>query len=601
MQDDVENVREKIDIVETIRQYTKLTQTGKNFKGVCPFHAEKTPSFFVRPDKGMYYCFGCQRGGDVYSFVMEKENLSFSEALELLARRAGITLQKTSDPARGQKKERLLRLLADAADYFQANVQKQEGRVAFEYLQSREISSTSIHTFGLGYALDSWDAGCTYFLKKGYAQVEIIDSGLAVPSNRSRIGMYDRFRDRLMFPVWDHMGRVVGFSGRTLKKDEQAKYINTPETILFKKGSLLYGYDKAQEVIQKKGYAILVEGNVDVISLHQNGLTQVVAPLGTGLTVEQLKLLKRICARIMVVFDMDEAGRMASERAAREAASEGFEIKIVQLTQGKDPDEAVRKDPSALRNDLVHAMSAFDYFLTRARYLYPGVSAYDAKKVAEYVFEFVHALSDSVVQNQYLEMLARELSVSLTALLKDFTLWKQSQQATSANSTATSTSLPNFEKPVSRQERIEEYMIALVGNVSDDVLKKKEIHNHLSTAHPDIFTQSDLRILFEHIQDALLKDPDSLTSSIQSVPEDLQERMHKIILYDFGDVLRDDSSAAHELTQTLSHLEESYFRRRIKELTRIKEKLPEGSEEIQHIHEEIRMHTRQLREMKKVQ
>ncbi len=601
MQDDVENVREKIDIVETIRQYTKLTQTGKNFKGICPFHAEKTPSFFVRPDKGMYYCFGCQRGGDVYSFVMEKENLSFGEALELLARRAGITLQKTSDPARGQKKERLLRLLADAADYFQANVQKQEGRIAYEYLQSREVSSTSVQAFGLGYALDSWDAGCTYFLKKGYAQVEIIDSGLAVPSNRSRIGMYDRFRDRVMFPVSDHMGRVVGFSGRTLKKDEQAKYINTPETILFKKGSLLYGYDKAQEVIQKKGYAVLVEGNVDVISLHQNGLTQVVAPLGTGLTVEQLKLLKRICTRIMVVFDMDEAGRMASERAAREAASEGFEIKIVQLTHGKDPDEAVRKDPSAFRNDLVHAMSAFDYFLKRARQLHPGSSAYDAKKVAEHVFEFVHALSDSVVQNQYLEMLSRELSVPLTALLKDFTLWKQSQQATSANITATSTSLPNFEKPVSRQERIEEYMIALLGNVSDEVLKKTEIQNSLSTAHPDVFTQPDLRAIFEHIQDALRKSPDSLTSSIQSLPEDLQERMHKIIMYDFGDVLRDDSSAAHELVQTLSHLEESYFRRRIKELTRIKEQLPEGSEEIQQIHEEIRMHTRQLREMKIIQ
>jgi len=251
MQDDIELVREKVDLVELVRQYTPLTQTGRNFKGLCPFHTEKTPSFFVRPDKGMYYCFGCQRGGDLYTFVMEKENITFGEALELLAKRAGVTLTQTRDASRGQKKERILHVLSAANEFFRQQLSTSEGAKAREYLLARGLTEATITAFQLGYAPDSWDATSTYLLKNGYRQEEIIDAGLAIVSSKSRAGAYDRFRGRVMFPIIDHLGRIVGFSGRTLESSEQAKYINSPETVVFSKGSVLYGYDKAHETARK--------------------------------------------------------------------------------------------------------------------------------------------------------------------------------------------------------------------------------------------------------------------------------------------------------------------------------------------------------------
>lgn len=595
MQDDIELVREKVDLVELVRQYTPLTQTGRNFKGLCPFHTEKTPSFFVRPDKGMYYCFGCQRGGDLYTFVMEKENITFGEALELLAKRAGVTLTQTRDASRGQKKERILHVLSAANEFFRQQLSTSEGAKAREYLLARGLTEATITAFQLGYAPDSWDATSTYLLKNGYRQEEIIDAGLAIVSSKSRAGAYDRFRGRVMFPIIDHLGRIVGFSGRTLESSEQAKYINSPETVVFSKGSVLYGYDKAHETARKKDYTILVEGNLDVISLHQAGITNVVAPLGTGFTSQQLKLLARVSPRLMIVFDADDAGVLAAQRAAIEAATEGFEVKVATLRSGKDPDEAVKSNFEQFKRDLADAQSAFIFFLIRARKQFPGQSSYDFKQVAQYVFPFIQAISDNTVREQTLEQLSRELSLTFVALEKDYATWTQ-QTMTKHTGSTPSGSAQEKEQPLSRQERMEEYMLSLLYNVPERVLSDQTLRQRL-TAFPHVaFTQERYRNMFEKIVHAIQNGNFNLTDTIQSTAEEMQQTTKSLLLRDFGALLDTDELALRELTKTIRLLEEAYFRRRIRDLSRKKDSLVEGSEEITAINEEIRAMTQQLRE-----
>jgi len=594
MQDDIELVREKTDLVEFIKQYTPLTQTGQNFKGLCPFHTEKTPSFFVRPDRGMFYCFGCQRGGDLYSFAMEKENITFGEALELLAKRAGITLTHSGDPTRGQKKERILQTLTSANDFFQKQLHSDEGKRGYQYLLERGLTESTIATFQLGYAPDSWDATSAYLSKNGYRQEELINAGLAIASSKSRAGAYDRFRGRVMFPIIDHLGRIVGFSGRSLATTEQAKYINSPETIVFSKGSILYGYDKAHEVARKKNYTVLVEGNLDVIALHQSGVTNTVAPLGTGFTPQQLKLLARVSPRLMIVFDADDAGKIAAERAAIEAAAEGFEVKVVTLSSGKDPDEAVKNNFALFKKDLTNAQPAFMFFLSRARQQFPGQSSYDLKQVAAYVFPFIQKTSDNAIKEQLLEQLSRELSLSLPALKKDFEAWQQHPKAPSTPQIIKPKNLR--EQPLSRQERMEEYAISLLFNVSEGVLSEQTLQQRLNAIPPHAFTQDIYKDLFMKIVEKVQTGDLNLTDTIQSTAEELQHITQTLLLRDFGATLDTNNLALEELMKTLRLLEEAYFRRQIRDLSRKKDTLTQGSEEIQSINEEIRTLTQRLRE-----
>lgn len=596
MQDDIELVREKTDLVEFIRQYTPLTQTGQNFKGLCPFHTEKTPSFFVRPDRGMFYCFGCQRGGDLYSFAMEKENITFGETLELLAKRAGVTLTHSGDPSRGQKKDRVLQILASANDFFQKQLSSNEGKKGHQYLLERGLSEATITLFQLGYAPDSWDATSTYLSKNGYRQEELIDAGLAIASSKSRAGAYDRFRGRIMFPITDHLGRIVGFSGRALATTEQAKYINSPETIVFSKGSILYGYDKAHDIARKKNYTVLVEGNLDVIALHQAGITNSVAPLGTGFTSQQLKLLARVSPRLMIVFDADDAGKMAAERAAIEAAAKGFEVKVVSLSSGKDPDEAIKNDFTQFKKDLANARPAFTFFLDRARRQFPGQSSYDLKQVAAYIFPFIQAIADNAIREQSLEQLSRELSLSLPALKKDFEIWEHQPKAPNTAQTQITESNNRKEQPLSRQERIEEYVISLLFNVSEGVLSEQALLQRLSSFPPHAFTQDNYRSLFTSIVEKIQNGNLNLTDTIQSTAEESQQLTQKLLLRDFGEILNTNELALRELMKTLRLQEEAYFRRQIRDLSRKKDTLAEGSKEIQSINEEMRALTQRLRE-----
>ncbi len=345
---DIEEVRERTDIVQLISEYVPLKKSGREFRGPCPFHAEKDPSFYVNPAKGVYFCFGCKASGGVFNFLMQIEGLSFNEAVEKLADRIGYRLTYESltpeeEKARSEK-DRLFDLLKTAAEYYSHILREsEEGKQALNYLESRKISPEIIKDFMLGFAPAGWSNLSEFLLKKGYREKEIITAGLARP--RSRItggesGIYDIFRKRIIFPIFDHRGRVIAFGGRRLDESashEEPKYINSPETPIYQKSRVLYGFYQARKSIQGKGEVIIVEGYTDLLALYRAGITWAVATLGTALTEYHFSLLGKFCDRVYLAFDADRAGNEAARRPVDFWERFRIETFVVSLPEGEDP------------------------------------------------------------------------------------------------------------------------------------------------------------------------------------------------------------------------------------------------------------------------
>ena len=329
------------DIVDVVGSYVQLTRKGSNLFGLCPFHSEKTGSFSVSPDKQIYYCFGCKRGGGVINFIMEEENLSFPDAVRFLAKRAGMEVpEETGDREAGRRRQRLLDLNRDAARFYYQMLQQPEGRAVQEYLDRRQIRRATAVNFGLGASLDAWDALILAMTKKGYTKSELLEAGLAV-QNRSG-GLYDKFRNRLMFPVIDTRGDVVAFGGRVLDKSEP-KYMNSQETPVYSKRRVLYGLNLAKK--SKRPNIILCEGNIDVVTLHQAGFDNAVASMGTALTVEQTRLLSRFTKELVLCYDNDNAGKITTDRALEILNNSEFSVKVLQLPRRRTEDgELVKQD-----------------------------------------------------------------------------------------------------------------------------------------------------------------------------------------------------------------------------------------------------------------
>jgi len=329
-------------IEDVVGQYVTLKRSGSNLFGLCPFHGEKTASFSVSPDKGICYCFGCHKGGGVINFTMEIEGLSYPDAVRSLAKRAGMEVPEDERyESRYRQQERLWALHKDAARFFHAQLYAPVGKQALDYALGRGMSQSILTAFGVGYAPDSWDAMVKAMLSKGYTQQELIASGLVTQSQKNN-NIFDRFRDRLMFPVIDVRGNVIAFSGRTLKKDDNiAKYLNSPETLIFNKRKNLFGLNLAKKT--KEECLILVEGNVDVVALHQYGFDNAVASLGTSLTEEQAVLMSRYTQQIILLYDGDKAGQNAAQRAIPILEKVGLQVKVLQLRDAKDPDEFLKQ------------------------------------------------------------------------------------------------------------------------------------------------------------------------------------------------------------------------------------------------------------------
>lgn len=368
---------ERNDIVDVVSGYVRLgKRSGANMFGLCPFHSEKTPSFSVSPDKQIYHCFGCGKGGGVINFVMEIENLSFPEAVEFLAKRAGMPLPEETNDRESRKRARMLALNKDAARFFYEQLSTPLGQEAIRYMNHRQIAPVTARRFGLGCAPDTWDSLRKAMEAKGYSGEELFAAGLVRRGKAG--GFYDTFRNRLMFPVIDVRGNVIGFSGRILG-DGEPKYMNSPETLVFNKSRNLFALNLAKK--SKNGYIILSEGNIDVVSLHQAGFDSAVASLGTSLTAEQARLISRYTNQVIIAYDSDGAGLKAAQRGIGILEQLDVKVKVLRMTGAKDPDEFIKRNGAeAFRNLLEGSENQVDYRLRLVRDKY-DLSA-DEQKVA---------------------------------------------------------------------------------------------------------------------------------------------------------------------------------------------------------------------------
>ena len=412
----ISEVAERNDIAEVVSEYVKLgKRSGSNLFGLCPFHNEKTPSFSVSPDKQIYHCFGCGKGGGVISFIMEIEGLTYPEAVEFLARRAGMALpqQETDDSSR--LRARLYALNKDAARFFHETLRAPGGEKARQYLAQRQITSATATSFGLGYAPESWDALKKAMLEKGYTDQELFSADL-IRKGKSG-GSYDTFRNRLVFPVIDVRGNVTGFSGRIIG-DGEPKYLNTKETPVYNKGRLLFGLNLAKK--SKSGYILLVEGNVDVVSLHQAGFDSAVAALGTALTNEQAQLISRYTGEVILAYDSDGAGLKASQRSIDILEKLDVKVRVLRWEGAKDPDEYIKKyGPGAFRNLIEKSESQIDYRLKNIR------SRYDLsipEQKVDYLHEatrLVAGFPGAVERQVYAARIAELAGISAEAVQKE--------------------------------------------------------------------------------------------------------------------------------------------------------------------------------------
>ena len=415
MTDSVEKIKERLGIAEVVGGYLKLEKAGKNLKARCPFHNEKTPSFFVSPERGSYYCFGCGAKGDIFSFVEQFEGLDFKGALKLLADRAGVKLEydrgSFSDGKAGR--EKIFQILEEATGYFETNLKSNDE--AINYLQKRGLAEKTCVVFRLGYAPDEWRLLLTHLKNKKFAESDLEKAGL-IKKSETGGNYYDRFRGRIIFPIADSAGRIVGFSGRILKgKPEDAKYLNSPETELFVKSRILYGLDKAKAEIRRRDFAVLVEGQMDLLMSHQAGVANAVASSGTALTDEHINLLKRFSNRLLLVFDPDEAGFKAALRGAGLALTRGLEVKVAVLPKGLDPADLILRNPADWKDALKNAIFLIDFLL--AKILNKGYDKRQlAKAVEKEVLPYIASLKSRIEQSHYISEIADKANIKEEAL-----------------------------------------------------------------------------------------------------------------------------------------------------------------------------------------
>lgn len=451
MSDTVQEIKDKLSIVDVVGGYVKLTKAGKYHKGLCPFHKEKSPSFMVSPDRGFYHCFGCGKGGDIFSFIQDIENLDFKGALRLLAQKAGVTIayeHRTST----DEKEKLFAVLQAAEAWYVAEREKNSAVCA--YLGERGLAPDTVERFRVGYAPNEWRALSDELIRQGYTDTLLEDAGLTKKPDEGGKGKkpYDRLRGRIMFPIRDISGRTVGFSGRIFEDNPekpQAKYINSPETKVFHKSRLLYGLDMAREGIRKYGFAMLVEGQIDLLMAHQSGYTNAVALSGTSFTDAHAALIKRHTDNLLIAFDGDAAGIAAAGRAAALALKAGLNTKIARLPAGQDPADVMQHDAAAFKHVVREATHVVDFYLRHVR-----EAGHDARtfklEASRVVLPFVGMIQNAIDREHFVERVAESLQVSVDAVQKELmkinTLGRERVQTSPAFSQADTRNSSGVEK-----------------------------------------------------------------------------------------------------------------------------------------------------------
>ncbi|MBH41483.1 MAG: DNA primase [Candidatus Magasanikbacteria bacterium] len=434
---DTQRIKDAIDIVDFIGEYIQLKSAGSSHKGLCPFHNESTPSFMVSKDRQAWYCFGCAKGGDIFTFLQDIEGMEFVEALKHLASRAGIEIEFKQSKINANKKNRLRDIHKEAARFFHNVLLKMDvSKEAREYLHKRGLTENTIETWQIGYIPEQWDLLTKYLLKKGHSIDDLIASGLTIKkdgaNSSSGRGFYDRFRGRILFPICDAHGHVSGFTGRLLKEGDGkgGKYINTPQTELFDKSRLIFGLHVAKQAIKKNNLAVIVEGQTDVISSHQAGLTHVVASSGTALTEEQVVLLKRYTKNIAMAFDADEAGQKAAKRGIDIAIEHGLNVRVIRIPEGagKDPDECIAKDKNVWIQAVDQAQDVMNWYVDKAFFGKDITNPKDKQYIANELIPEIRRIPFAIERDHWLKEVSFRLGIESAVLREEMTLSKEKKQ-----------------------------------------------------------------------------------------------------------------------------------------------------------------------------
>ncbi|MEK7149084.1 MAG: DNA primase [Patescibacteria group bacterium] len=417
-----EDIKHRLDIVDVVQSYIKLEKAGINYRARCPFHQEKSPSFFVSPTRQTWRCFGCQKGGDHFSFVEEIEHVDFPEALKILADRAGIQL-KREDPKLVSERVRFYAIMEEGAKFFEANLHRENPNRAtpmMQYLLDRGLREETMKKFRIGFAPDSWDALLSHLVKMGYREADIEKVGLIIKKEGSHQGRshYDRFRSRIIFPIADSNGKIIAFGGRVYDLDgtksdaeQGAKYINSPETPIYYKSRVLYAFDKAKSAIREKGECVLVEGYMDAVMCHQAGVTNAVAVSGTALTPDQLRLIQRLCGSLIFSFDMDSAGQNATKRSLELAAEFDLQRKVLLLPSGKDPADAVKENMQILIDALASARPLMDYYFEEIGKKFDVKDPIAKKSAGAFFLPHIRGLKNEIERSHWIQKFSELVGV----------------------------------------------------------------------------------------------------------------------------------------------------------------------------------------------
>ena len=561
---DIEEVKSRLNIVDIIGAKVQLKKTGRHFKALCPFHGEKTPSFIVSPERQIWKCFGCGRGGSVIDFVMEYEHMDFAEALEELAAKAGVKLERrTAETPEAKTKQQIYAVNHLASEYYQYLLTKHGlGEKARSYLKQRGVTDRAIKTFGLGYSPNSWDALGKFLRKKGYEPRLLEQAGLVIASVR---GGYDRFRGRVMFTLRDHRGNVAGFSGRLLDQDkglpagrQEAKYINTQETPVYSKSNILYGLDVTRDAIVKANVAILMEGEFDVISSFENGISNVVAIKGSALTEGHVHLLRRFTERLIFALDSDMAGDSAARRGIEIADRAGLDMRVVVTPGGKDPDEAVRENQGSFKKAIEKAIPIYDYFLRSAAGRFDPTTVFGKRKISDELLPILATIENVIVQSHYIKKLAGVLDTSVEAVSEGL------RRSTSSRVKKNEGIAKPKETPVTRSEKLALYILALIlqGDTKEWYQEFVGSIDGNDLGHPAVG-----KVLAMLGQEGP-KTNFSVESFAKTLPSELVAAFDEAFLWDVGAVLEDSKRRVLEWQRALRELKRDILHRKIKDLTK---------------------------------
>jgi len=511
--DNLEEIRSRLDIVDLVSQYVQLKKVGSNYKGLCPFHNEKTPSFIVSPDKGIAYCFGCHKGGDIFKFIQLIDNIEFKEAVRLLADKTGIKLKSEF---KTQKNKKAIQNINESASLF-FEQQLNKNPIKKKYITDRQVSNETLKIFKIGFAPDSYNQTYSHLLKEKYTHKEILDAGLAVAKNLTELKIYDRFRNRIMFPITNTQGQVIAFGGRSLDEKDTAKYLNSPESVYYNKSYSLYGLSQAKESIKKENFVIIVEGYMDVISSYQIGVKNVVAASGTALTIQQIKTLKRYTPNFYLSFDNDEAGFQAIKRAIELCIPNEINLKIVQIVNAKDPDEYINKHGKKWKNTVQNAINFLDYFFIHTNKKYNKNTLEGQKKITSELLKLIKIIPNSIEQNFYSKKIAEYLNIPLKNIIDEINKIKKNKYKTQTESNIVTNS---------KQYSPEEYLLGIIINYPHlaEIVTKKIIDQ--------LFIKPKIKSIYKTIEKIYnLSGTKTSLNALKIVPHDQKEEISILTVY----------------------------------------------------------------------